>query len=246
MKKIFSIVVTMFVALQMSAVDVIVTRSAQRIEAKITEVSSTEIKYKEANNLNGPLFVLTTAEISTIIYENGTVKVFDQQQSGQPSYGQSVSQYGSQPSRNSTLLPITKSDKYYLMGDQRMNEEQYMNFLHNNCKEAWEYHRKGKKLWKDGWTCFGVGVGFEFIGGVLFGVGINSHNSDVVLGCGIPGGILLGAGSGLLVASVPCLVIGGIRKNNSHEIYNVQCAKQVAFSFDFKTTGNGVGIAMHF
>ena len=246
MKKIFSIVVTMLVALQVFAVDVIVTKSAQRIEAKITEVSSTEIKYKEANNLNGPLFVLTTAEISTIIYENGTVKVFDQQPAAQQSYGQPVGTYGNPSSGNSKLLPITKSDNYYLMGNQRMNEEQYMNFLQQNCREAWESHRQGKKLWKDGWTCFGVGLGFELVGGVLFGVGINSRDDDVVLGCGIPGAIFLGAGSGLLVASVPCLVIGGIRKNNSHEIYNAQCAKQTALSFDFKTTGNGIGIAMRF
>lgn len=61
------------------AQDIIVTRDSKRIEAKILEVSSSEVKYKEASNADGPTFVLNTSEINTIIYSNGSVKVFDQQ-----------------------------------------------------------------------------------------------------------------------------------------------------------------------
>ena len=74
--------ITLFAFLVISSVlacaqDIIVTNSAQRIEAKILEVSKTEIKYKEADNLEGPLFVLGTDEIHTIIYANGKVVLYD-------------------------------------------------------------------------------------------------------------------------------------------------------------------------
>ena len=59
-----------------AAVDVIVTTDAQKINAKILEVSQTEIKYKESGNQNGPTFTLSTDAISSIIYANGKVAVF--------------------------------------------------------------------------------------------------------------------------------------------------------------------------
>ena len=57
--------------------DIIVTKDAKKIEAKITEVSKSEIRYKEFDNLDGPIFVLSTDEINTIIYSNGKVTLFE-------------------------------------------------------------------------------------------------------------------------------------------------------------------------
>ena len=62
------------------AQDIIVTIDAQKIEAKILEVSKTEIKYKEKDNLDGPTFILSTEEISSIVYQNGKVVVYNQKE----------------------------------------------------------------------------------------------------------------------------------------------------------------------
>lgn len=82
MKKIFtfSIIALMSMPLLL-AQDIIVTTDAQKIEAKILEVSKTEIKYKEKNNLDGPTFVLETTEINSIIYSNGKVVLYNSKQS---------------------------------------------------------------------------------------------------------------------------------------------------------------------
>jgi len=56
--------------------DLIYTSDNKAIEAKIVEVSSQEVKYKDWNNQNGPMFILTAAEISKIEFSNGTVKTF--------------------------------------------------------------------------------------------------------------------------------------------------------------------------
>ena len=75
---------TLIVAVSLFAQDIIVTNDAQKIEAKILEVSKTEIKYKEKDNLDGPTFVLETKEISSVIYANGKVVLYNQQTQSEP------------------------------------------------------------------------------------------------------------------------------------------------------------------
>lgn len=60
------------------AQDIILTTEAQKIEAKITEVSKSEIRYKEKDYPDGPTFVLPTDEINSIIYANGKVVLYNQ------------------------------------------------------------------------------------------------------------------------------------------------------------------------
>ena len=74
----FACAVVMLIANVICAQDIIITADAQKIEAKILEVSKTEIKYKEQDNLDGPTFVLETKEIHSIIYSNGKVVLYDQ------------------------------------------------------------------------------------------------------------------------------------------------------------------------
>lgn len=67
-----------FLSLASYAQDIIVTTDARKIEAKITEVSKSEIRYKETDNPDGPTFVLGVEDISTIIYSNGKVVLYNQ------------------------------------------------------------------------------------------------------------------------------------------------------------------------
>lgn len=80
-KKLTLIACALIAVASLMAQDIIVTMDAQKIEAKILEVSKTEIKYKEKDNLNGPTFILDTKEISSIIYSNGKVVVYNQEAS---------------------------------------------------------------------------------------------------------------------------------------------------------------------
>lgn len=58
------------------AQDVIITRQSERIDAKIVEVSESEIKYKKQNNIDGPTFVISTGNVSSVIFSNGDVQSF--------------------------------------------------------------------------------------------------------------------------------------------------------------------------
>lgn len=74
-----------FVLISIVAVaqDIIVTNKAERIEAVITEVSPTEIRYKKWDYQNGPTFVVPVSELNSIIYGNGDVQLFKQEQQAQ-------------------------------------------------------------------------------------------------------------------------------------------------------------------
>lgn len=258
MKKLFLLAVAAVAAFSAYAQDVIITRDAKRVEAKILEVSSNEIKYKEFNNQDGPTFVLTTNEINTVIYQNGTVKVFEHSRQAAPVYGAAYAApaYGAP---QATGLPIVRDDKTFIMGDVRMTEDQYIAFVQQNCQQAYDSYMKGKKLRKSGWALFASGLTFMGVGSVLYGLGygladpssdkygkVTFRYPELYLGLGIPGAVLLGAGSALFVASIPCIVVGTVKRNNSHEIYNANCAQKTALEFGIQTSQNGVGLAMKF
>jgi len=57
--------------------DLIYKCDYELVEAKILEVSSKEVKYKEWNNQDGPTFVLTADEIGKIQFSNGTIKAYN-------------------------------------------------------------------------------------------------------------------------------------------------------------------------
>lgn len=57
------------------AVDIIITNDARKIEATITEVSASAIRYKDGNDAEKTLAV---SEVSSVIYANGRVSVFEQ------------------------------------------------------------------------------------------------------------------------------------------------------------------------
>ena len=78
MKKIFSLLIVVAMSVCASAQDVILTKDSKKIDAKILEVSKSEIKYKKFNYQDGPTFILETREISSIIYSNGEVVLYDQ------------------------------------------------------------------------------------------------------------------------------------------------------------------------
>nr|MBC7612395.1 hypothetical protein [Pseudopedobacter sp.] len=63
--------------LQSKAQDKIYKKDGTVLEAKVTEVGSSEIKYKAFANLNGPVYTIAKAAILKITYENGNVENYD-------------------------------------------------------------------------------------------------------------------------------------------------------------------------
>lgn len=56
--------------------DKIYRNNGKVIEAKVIEVGASEIKYREFNNPDGPIYILETDKIKKIVYENGKEEKF--------------------------------------------------------------------------------------------------------------------------------------------------------------------------
>lgn len=72
-QRILILVSLLTIVLPGRAQDIIVRCDGSVVQAKILEVSSSEIKYKRYSNPDGPLFTLKSSEILSINYENGEV-----------------------------------------------------------------------------------------------------------------------------------------------------------------------------
>lgn len=112
------------------AQDIIVTTDAKKIEAQIMEVSKSEIKYKEYDNLDGPTFVISTDEISSIIYKNGKVVLYNQPNDIKSTIESTESK--SQVQENiATILLLSGNTK---KGNLVEMNSQYVSFLENGVK----------------------------------------------------------------------------------------------------------------
>ena len=79
MKKIItSFIATFLIANLLFSQDVLTKKTGDDIKAKVLEVTTTEVKYKKFDNLNGPIFSILKSELLLIRYENGSKDVFNE------------------------------------------------------------------------------------------------------------------------------------------------------------------------
>lgn len=55
--------------------DLIILNTGDDISAKVVEITSTEIKYKKCENINGPIYSVQKSEVFTIRYSNGSKEI---------------------------------------------------------------------------------------------------------------------------------------------------------------------------
>jgi hypothetical protein len=71
-RNLFMLIAAFLFAANLFAQDVIALKTGEEIQASVQEVGINEIKYKRADNSNGPVYVLKKSEVFMIIYQNGT------------------------------------------------------------------------------------------------------------------------------------------------------------------------------
>ena len=77
MKKLLLVLCTIAFGLNILADDIIALRNGDFINGKVIEVTSNQIKYKKATNLDGPIYTIETSDILSIKYTNGDVDKFE-------------------------------------------------------------------------------------------------------------------------------------------------------------------------
>ena len=86
------------------AQDIIVTKDSKRIDAKVMEVNTDNVKYKRTDYLDGPLYTIRKSDIVTIVYQNGRVDTFTAESSTPSTSTQTPV---SEPVTTSTPVPTT-------------------------------------------------------------------------------------------------------------------------------------------
>ena len=66
----------LLVSMVVAAQDVIVKKDGSTILSKVVEVSDTQVKYKKFSNLEGPTYIVSISELTSINYQNGEKENF--------------------------------------------------------------------------------------------------------------------------------------------------------------------------
>ena len=130
--KVIGCLVTILMTAPIFAQDIIVTTDAKKIEAQILEVSKSEIKYKEYDNLDGPTFIISTDEISSVLYKNGKVVLYKQSE-------ENTVIPDAEPTSSAKIKGENIATILFLSGNTRRGElvemnSQYVSFLENGVK----------------------------------------------------------------------------------------------------------------
>ena len=221
MKKFILSLVAICVATVLFAQDVIVTIDEQQISAKILEISSSEVKYLDFNNQDGPVYVLSIQEILSIQLANGDVKSYERKTA--PIVVEMTTT--AKQSHNASYL-IRTGNRYHYNGIE-MRGDVYANFLKNNCTEAYTKYQKGRTVSTVGWILLGVGVGLDL--GFAWWA---PYTGYIGLACEI--------------ACIPTLIVGYGQMHSSAEIFNVSCGRSSMASWSVTASGNGIGVALNF
>jgi hypothetical protein len=84
MKKLILTVLTSILTISFCfSQDTLKMKSSENLQAKILEVTPTEIKYKRFDNLSGPIFTILKSNVLMILYENGTKDIFAEEEQNQ-------------------------------------------------------------------------------------------------------------------------------------------------------------------
>ena len=77
-KKLLFFLAFLTTATTLSGQDIITKKDGTDIQARILEITTSEVKYKKFSNIDGPIFTLPKSEILTVRYENGENEVFSE------------------------------------------------------------------------------------------------------------------------------------------------------------------------
>ena len=137
---------------------------------------------------------------------------------------------------------IVKQGKTYFLNGQSFSKDEYVNLIQNLCPQAYESYKKGATMQTVGWCMLGAGVAVSML--FPFRSSSVSINGSTTTTTTSMIGVILGGS--LTLASIPTLIIGGNRKNNSYKIYNQNCTNRNGASLGFYPTINGVGVYLSF
>lgn len=127
----------------------------------------------------------------------------------------------------------------YMYNGKYLDKKAYVQFLRDNCPQAYKQYRDGKKWAISGWALMGAGLALT---GAGIGMVAANADEDAAVALVITGPTLAG-----LAVLIP-IAVGYDKINRSHKTYNKKCASSTAAPLTLNLTAgpNGLGVAMNF
>jgi hypothetical protein len=251
MKKLLLCIVILACGLTVAAQDIIVTKEAKRIDAKVLEVNVDNVRYRETDNLDGPVYTILKIDIASIIYASGKVETFADANPPQPVYVDQQPVYA-----NPQDAPMT-AKQFNDMDDDEIDAYLFKNVggdIYNTFHSGMKLASTGKKLFIPGIVLSSVGL-FSTIMGAAFMYDdyyySYSYFNETAYGFYWAGICMMGVGEGLIIASIPVRAVGGGKKRAAKNdyvkqyIYGQEGASYTP-TLDLNYTGNGLGVVFKF
>jgi hypothetical protein len=187
MKKVLTVILALAAfAVQAPAQDIITKKNGDEIKAKVTEVGTTEVKYKLFVNANGPTYVLSKSEIFMIKYENGDKDIFQEttskpaaevKETARPTAGTAATRSATTGQTQRTIRPSTTATRVATTQQAAVQAESKPGVLTWPDRRGYVGITIGPAIPVGNITDveFGTGVMFAFNCGVLF-----SENTGIV------------------------------------------------------------------
>ena len=218
------------------AQDLLIRMDSIVMKTKILEINDQSVKYKDFDNLDGPIYTLDQSKIYKIIYQNGKEDYF-------------------QPLNSAPIQINSKNVPEILSFEQLMNmndneKENYLskigiNSIYDKFKSGNDMSQKGKNL-------RGSGVGLTIGGTIFYTIGLISLESGSGGGAilGLLGVAALTTGQVLIIVSIPLSAVGGAKKLSAENMYK-DYTQGNRFSsmqpqLNFGLTHNGIGLSLKF
>lgn len=141
--------------------DILILRTGDELKTIVTEIDENLIKYKKFENPTGPVYSVEKSAVFMIKYENGSKEVFEQTvvKPGKETSSSDVSQ--AKPGELVYVkYGVIKENELVLTPDELMAK-------YDNCPEALNYYKRGRKLLKigsvTGYTGAFVSLGFGLL-----------------------------------------------------------------------------------
>lgn len=217
MKQILTLLLLLF-SMTAMAQDIIVKKDGTAIQAIVTEILSSDVKYKKFSNPNGPTYTIAIADLISITYENGDVDRFNTPTPTQEEPATPVITQQQEPAANYEYIPDgrrTKSDAELL----QIYQIDHPVFVPEPTSDL---YKKGKRIKTAGWV----------VGSTLFTAGLATFVGLVRAWGGEPeafkyGGVVFGTlGVGGLAVGIPLICIGQKKINQSRTIQTASIFQQ--------------------
>lgn len=254
----FTLILVFCSSMYAGAQDKIITKDAESIDAVILEVNLEDVTYRKADNPEGPVYRILKSDISTIIYGNGHVEVFN------------ISKPEKKPRRNSghyrtdddenavtigilgsggcrfnpdNPMPITVMNNFYTYNGYTINSETTLQIINSYDPSIGTQFQSGSRM-------ITAGNVLACIGGAFLGAGLgtllwaDTETDYIVSAVFMSVGFIIG-----IPVAFPIYYSGIGNRNAAVGAYNSSLetyARKPACEIKFGAGNYGIGFTMAF